>query len=295
MLGFAGLLSIGHALFIGLGGYAAGYLFIKHGVPPVFGLVVAVGLSALVGALIGFLGFRFAIGGVYFALLTIAFAEFVRILIDHAKFLGGTEGMFLPVTQESRRGVDLVNLRGWTQMYYYVILALTLGALLLCRLIFTARIGYYLRALRDNPEAAEAAGVPIFRYRMYAVMLSAGMAGLAGVFYAFFYNNLFPEQVMSVERSIEVTLGPIVGGVGTLFGPIFGAFVLTPLGEALTGLLEWMKAKEIIAKNVKVDGVKPFFWGLAVAAIVLWRPHGLWPWVCKRLGLLRPPGEGTAK
>jgi branched-chain amino acid transport system permease protein len=295
MLGFAGLLSIGHALFVGLGAYASGYLFTKFGVPPVIGVAAAVAVAMVMGAIIGYLGFRFAIGGVYFALLTIAFSEFVRILIDHAKFLGGTEGLFLPVTQASRRGIDLINLRGWTEMYYYVILALAAGAFLLCRALLNGRVGYYWRAIRDNPEAAEAVGVDIFRFRMFAVLLSSGMAGVAGVFYAFYYNNLFPEQVLSIERSIEITLAPIVGGVGTLFGPIFGAFVLTPLGELLTDLVERCKEWGVIPANVKVDGVKLMFWGFAVALIVLLKPQGLWPWVCERLRLVKSPGEHAPK
>lgn len=291
MLGFAGLLSIGHALFVGLGAYASGYLFTKHGVPPVIGVAAAVAIAMVMGSIIGYLGFRFAIGGVYFALLTIAFSEFVRILLDHAKFLGGTEGLFLPVTQESRSGVDLINLRGSVEMYYYVIFALAAGAFLMCRALLNGRIGYYWRAIRDNPEAAEAVGVDIFRFRMYAVMLSSGMAGIGGVFYAFYYNNLFPEQVLGIERSIEITLAPIVGGVGTLFGPIFGAFVLTPLGELLTEAVETVKEAGLIAKNVKTDGVKLMFWGLAVALIVLLKPTGLWPWVCQRLRLVKPPEQ----
>jgi len=291
MLGFAGLLSIGHALFVGLGAYASGFLFTKWGVPPVIGVAAAVAIAMLMGAIIGYLGFRFAISGVYFALLTIAFSEFVRILLDHAKFLGGTEGLFLPVTQASRRGVDLLNLRGWTEMYYYVILVLAAGAFLLCRALLHGRIGYYWRAIRDNPEAAAAVGVDIFRFRMFAVLLSSGMAGVAGVFYAFYYNNLFPEQVLGIERSIEITLAPIVGGVGTLFGPIFGAFVLTPLGELLTDFISHLKGWGIIGKDVKVDGVKLMFWGFTVALIVLLKPTGLWPWVCQRLHLVKPPGQ----
>ncbi|MYK58876.1 MAG: branched-chain amino acid ABC transporter permease, partial [Rhodospirillaceae bacterium] len=102
MLGFAGLLSIGHALFVGIGAYTAAYLFAAVGLPPVVGIVPAVGLAVLMGLLIGYLGFRFAIGGVYFALLTIAFAEFVRIVIDHVPWLGATEGFFLKVSEADR-------------------------------------------------------------------------------------------------------------------------------------------------------------------------------------------------
>jgi branched-chain amino acid transport system permease protein len=278
-------------LFVGLGAYAAGYLFTRHGVPPAIGVGAAIAVAVIMGAFIGYLGFRFAIGGVYFALLTIAFSEFVRVLLEHARFLGGTEGMFLPVSQQSRRGVDLIDLRGWPEMYYYVILALAVAAFLLCRAFLNSRTGYYWRAIRDNPEAAEAVGVDIFRYRMFAVMISSGMTGVAGVFYAFYYNNLFPEQVLSIERSIEITLAPIVGGVGTLFGPVFGAFVLTPLGELLTWAVDALKESGIIAHNVKTDGVKLMFWGFAVAMIVLLKPAGVWPWVCQSLRLVKPPGQ----
>lgn len=291
MLGFAGLLSLGHALFVGIGAYSSSYLFVAYGVPPALGVLVGIVLAVAAGSAIGYLGFRFSISGVYFALLTIAFAEFTRIMVDHARFLGGTEGMFLPVSAESRRGFDLVNLRGSPEMYYYVILALCFGAYALCRWLLTNKVGYYWRAVRDDPEAAAALGVNIFRYRMQAVMISSGMAAIGGVFYAFFYNNLFPEQIFGIERSIEVTLAPIVGGVGTLFGPILGAFILTPLGELLTALVENLQASGIVGAQVKVDGVKLLFWGIAVAAIVLLQPRGIWPWLCQKLRLLRPPEE----
>jgi len=290
MLGFAGLLSLGHALFVGLGAYTAGYLFAKQGVPPAIGVFAGVLIAVAMGSAIGYLGFRFSISGVYFALLTIAFAEFTRIIIDHVKILGGTEGLFLPVTQESRRGVDLINMRGAPELYYFVILVLCFAALVLCRWLQSGRIGYYWRAIRDNPEAAAAVGVNLFRYRMFAVMISAGLSAVAGVFYAFFYNNLFPEQVFGIERSIEVTLAPIVGGVGTLFGPIFGAIILTPLGELLTSLVEWLQHNDIIDKRVKVDGVKLLFWSIAVASIVLLQPRGLWPFICRILRLTKKPG-----
>lgn len=291
MLGFAGLLSLGHALFVGIGAYCSSYLFVAHGVPPALGVLAGIALAVAAGSAIGYLGFRFSISGVYFALLTIAFAEFTRIMVDHAGFLGGTQGMFLPVSAESRRGVDLINLRGSPEMYYYLILALCFGAYALCRWLLTDRVGYYWRAVRDDPEAAAALGVNIFRYRMQAVMISSGMAAIGGVFYAFFYNNLFPEQIFGIERSIELTLAPIVGGVGTLFGPILGAFILTPLGELLTALVENLQASGIIGSNVKVDGVKLLFWGIAVAVIVMLQPRGIWPWLCQKLRLLRPPEE----
>ena len=278
MLGFAGLLSLGHALFVGLGAYASATLFVKLGIGPWAGVVVAVAVAVAVGTVIGYLGFRFSIRGVYFALLTIAFAEFTRVVVDHVDWLGGTEGMFLPVAH--RTGIDLLDLRGTPVMFYYVIVFLMVAALILCRVLLGSRLGYYWRAIREDQEAAQALGIDVFRYKMIAVMVSSGLTGIAGVFYAFYYNNLFPESLFSISSSIEIILGPIVGGVGTVFGPVLGAFILTPMGEVMTALTE----------RFEIDGIKQFFWGFCVVAIVLFRPTGLWPWLHDKLGLDR--GEG---
>ena len=291
MLGFAGLLSIGHALFVGIGSYTAGYLFSKLGIPPVVGVFPAIAIAVLVGSVIGYLGFRFSVGGVYFALLTIAFAEFTRIMADHASFLGGTEGMFLPVSQADRQGIDLIRLRGHPIMFFYVILGLAVGTLALCRVLLKSKLGYYWQAIRDDHEAAEALGINVFRYKMFAVMISSALAGIGGVFYAFYNNNLFPESTFGIERSIELTLAPIVGGVGTLFGPILGAFILTPLAEFITWLIGYLKSVGVIDPTLKLNGLKLLVWGFAVVLIVMFRPRGIWPWFRDLLGLRRAPDD----
>jgi branched-chain amino acid transport system permease protein len=287
MLGFAGLLSIGHALFVGIGSYTAAYLFAKQGIPPVLGVFVAVALAVLAGSIIGYLGFRFSISGVYFALLTIAFAEFTRIMVDHAGFLGGTQGLFLQVSAADSKGIDLINLRGHPHMFYYLIMAMALGTLGLCRWLLRGRLGYYWQAIRDDQEAAQSLGINVFRYKMYAVMISSAIAGIAGVFYAFYSNSLFPESTFAIERSIEVTLAPIVGGVGTLFGPIFGAFILTPLGEFITWVIDFLKHIGAIDPSLKLNGLKLLIWGFVVVLIVLFKPRGLWPWFRDTFGLNR--------
>ncbi len=289
MLGFAGLLSIGHALFVGIGSYTAAFLFTSLGVPPIIGVAAAVVTAVIAGSFIGYLGFRFSISGVHFALLTIAFAEFTRIMVDHAGFLGGTEGMFIKVTAADRQGFDLVNLRGHPLMFYYLSLGLAFATLLLCRVLLRSKLGYYWQAIRDDQQAAQAVGINVFRYKMYAVMYSSAIAGIGGVFYAFYQNGLFPESTFSIERSIEYTLAPIVGGVGTLFGPIFGAFLLTPLSESITEIVGFFKSTGIIDPALKLNGLKPLFWGLVVALIVLFKPKGLWPWLALTLGIVRRP------
>ncbi len=277
MMGFAGQLSLGHSLYVGLGAYAAAAMFVKFGVNPWLGFLVAIAVTTAMGAAIGFLAFRFGIGGVYFAILTIAFAEFTRIGFDHLTWLNGSGGLFLPVANLSSN--DLINLRGAPVMFYYVMLAMTVLALCFCRLLLASRLGYYWQAIRENEDAAAALGIPVFRYKMIAVTLSAAMTSFAGVFFAFYYNNLFPEQIFSAGRSIEIILGPIIGGLGTLFGPILGAFVLTPLADGITELLQWA--------GIDVPGVKQVFYGLCLLLVVVFLPNGIWPPLAKRLGLGR--------
>ncbi|BAI74063.1 branched-chain amino acid transport system permease protein (plasmid) [Azospirillum sp. B510] len=282
MMGFSGLLSLGHALYVGLGAYVSAALFVHFGIGPWAGMLLAMLVAVAAGCVIGFLGFRFGVKGVHFALLTIAFAEVARIGFDHITWVGGSGGFFLPVEAGAS---DPLNLRGSPVLFYYVALALVVGALLLSRALLHSRLGYQWLAVREEPDAAEASGVDLFRARMAAVAVSSALTALGGVFQAFYFNNLFPEQVFSMGRSIEIILPAIVGGIGTLVGPILGAFILTPLGEALTFLIE--------AGGLDLPGLKQLFYGAALVAIVVFRPEGVWPWLARRLRLVRQPGEGA--
>ena len=275
MMGFAGQLSLGHALFVGLGAYTTAILFTYYGIPPWIGLIAAVAVTVACGAIIGFLAFRFRVAGVYFAILTIAFAEFARTGFDNWSFANGAAGLFLPVAQYTHN--DLWHLRGHPAMFYYVLLAATVLVFVASRLILKSRLGFYCLAIREDEQAARASGVNTFRYKMYAVMISAGMTSFAGMFYAFFYNNLFPEQVFNISRSIEIILAPLVGGVGTLGGPIFGAFVLEGLAEGLHNLLDTF--------GIDIPGIKQVVFGAVLLLVVIALPEGLWPWIARRLGL----------
>jgi branched-chain amino acid transport system permease protein len=277
MMGFCGQLSLGHALYVGVGGYAAAALFVHAGIGPWAGIWVAMAACVAFGAVIGMLAFRFGIGGVYFALLTIAFAEITRIGFDHWQWLGASGGFFLPVAQ--RQYNDLANLRGSPEMFYYLMVALVAGAFALCSWLLRTRIGYYWQAIREDPEAAQALGVNTFLYKMLAVIVSSAMTALAGVVFAFYYNTLFPEQVFNIGRSIEIILGPIIGGLGTLFGPILGAVVLTVLADGITELLRFA--------GLEIPGVKQVFYGLCLLGVVVFLPHGIWPTLARWLGVSR--------
>jgi branched-chain amino acid transport system permease protein len=275
MMGFAGQLSLGHALYVGLGAYVAAALYVHFGIGPWLGLLVAVPIAVATGAFIGFLAFRFRVGGVYFAILTIAFAEFARVGFDHLAWTRGSSGLFLPVAQYSHN--DLWQLRGHPVMFYYILLAATVLAFIVCRSLLHSRIGYFWLAIREDEEAASAAGIDTFRYKMIAVVISSGMTAFAGVIYAFYYNNLFPEQVFNISRSIDIILAPLVGGIGTLFGPILGTVILEGLSEGLRTLLGIL--------GIDVPGIKQVFFGIVLLLVVVALPEGVWPWLARRFRL----------
>ena len=275
MMGYAGQLSLGHALYVGLGGYVAALLWLDFGIGPWLGVFAAVAIAAGFGAAIGWLGFRFGIAGVYFALLTIAFAEFTRIGFDHLGVTGGAAGLFLPF-EEKRMG-EWWNLRGGQLLFYYLALALASGAVLMVALIVRSRLGYRLIAVREDETAARALGIDAFAVKMAAVVIPSAMTAVGGVFYAFYYNNLFPSQVFEMSRSIELILAPIVGGLGTVFGPVIGAFVLTPLGEVLIAVTARL--------GVDAPGVKAVFYGVILIVIIYAMPTGVWPRLAGWFGL----------
>lgn len=274
LMGFAGQLSLGHALYLGVGGYAAAALYFHYDVGPWAGLWLAISLCALIAALIGFLAFRYRISGVYFALLTIAFAEFTRIGFDHLAWVGGSGGLFLKVTQ--RESFDLLNLRGSPALFYYVALTLAGAALALCAWLLRRRPGFYWQAIREDEEAARALGIDVFKWKMLAMTLSAALTGVGGVFIAFYYNNLFPEQIFHIGRSIEIILGPIIGGLGTLFGPVIGAALLTLLAEIATELMT--------ALGWQFAGLKQLVYGVILLVVVVFLPHGVWGPLASKLG-----------
>jgi branched-chain amino acid transport system permease protein len=275
MMGFAGQLSLGHALYVGLGAYTAAALYVHFGIGPWIGLLAAVPIAGAAGAFIGFLAFRFRVAGVYFAILTIAFDEFARVGFDHFAWTGASAGLFLPVKQYAHN--DLWNLRGHPAMFYYVLLAATVLAFIFCRALLESRVGYFWLAIREDEEAARASGVNTFRYKMLAVVISAAMTSFAGVIYAFYYNNLFPEQVFGITHSIEIILAPIVGGVGTLFGPILGTVVIEGVAEGVRTVLGWL--------GFDVPGTKQLFFGIVLLFIIVAVPGGVWPWFARHLRL----------
>jgi branched-chain amino acid transport system permease protein len=272
--GYAGQLSAGHAAFVGVGGYTAATLSIELGLTPWLGMLVGGVLAALLGALVGYLGFRFGLRGFYFVLLTVAFAEICRIAVTNIDALGGPLGLYITFTGNPRQ-FQFQDARA----YYYIALALLLVATLTAWMIERRRFGIYLAAIREDETAAEALGVNAFKYKMLAMIVSSFLTGLGGTFYAFYLFSLQPNTLFGIPLSIEIIIRPIVGGAGTLLGPIVGSFILTPLAEI----------SRLYLGQGGLHGAHLIAYGLLLIGVVLFLPEGAYPRLRRALAR-RPDG-----
>jgi len=211
--GYAGQLSVGHAAFVGVGGYTAAMLSIEAGLTPWVGMFVGAALAALLGAIIGYLGFRFGLRGFYFVLLTVAFAEICRIAVSNIDAIGGPLGLYITFTGDPRQFQFQDG-----RVYYYIALALMLAATATAWAIERRRFGIYLAAIREDEAAAEALGVNALKYKMLAMVVSSFLTGLGGTFYAFYLFSLQPNTLFGIPLSVEIIIRPIVGGAGTVLG-----------------------------------------------------------------------------
>ena len=263
--GYAGQLSAGHAAFVGIGGYTAALLFDK-GVTPWIGMFAGAALAAVLGAVIGYLGFRFGLRGFYFVLLTVAFAEICRILASNIDAVGGAVGLYITFTGNPRQ-FQFQDQRA----YYYIALVLMLLATGVAALIERRRFGIYLTAIREDETACEALGVNVLKYKLLAMIVSSFLAGLGGTFYAFQNFSLQPGAVFGIPLSVEIVIRPIIGGAGTLLGPILGSFILTPLGEL---------SRSYFGQS-GLHGAHLIVYGVLLIAVVLFLPQGAYPFLRK--------------
>jgi branched-chain amino acid transport system permease protein len=224
--GYGGLSSFGHAAFFGTGAYTTTILQTTFGINAWIGLVCGVALGALVGAFIGFVSFRAGLKGSYFALITLAFAEVLRILANSWNVTGGAAGMLVKLQN------GFAYLQFSDRRYFLLILIVFVALVLfLTRWLERSAFGAYLIALRENDQAAQALGVDVFRVKMQAITLSAAITALAGCLYV--QNFLFIDANVAYGTwiSIEALFAAIVGGAGTIIGPLIGSVLLLGLGE----------------------------------------------------------------
>jgi len=229
--GFAGQISLGQAIFFGAGAYTSTLLAQHADLSPWLGLLAGAGVAVALAVAIGAPCFR--LSGHYFAIATIALGEIAAIAVTNWDFAGGAVGLFLPVEGTGIAQMKFDDKRG----YHYVLCALLALALGVTVWLRGARAGFYWRAIREDQAAARSAGVPATRYKLLAISVSAAFTAMAGTFYAQYVLFIDPPSVLPLSLSIQICLVAVLGGAGTLLGPLLGAAVLVPLSAATSVFL----------------------------------------------------------
>lgn len=280
--GYTGQFSFGHAAFYGIGAYTSTWLLVRHGVNPWLGMVAGGILAALFGLGMGFVSWRYGLRGPYFALVTFAFAEVLRLFANNWEVINGSLGLQIPLI----RGNSWLafQFEADKRPYYYIILVFLLFATLLTYILSKTRAGFYMRAIREDEDAAAALGVNTMRYKLLAMAISAFLTALGGTFYAQYLFFIDPGIVFGSHVSIEILIRPLVGGVGTVLGPLVGGLLLTPLSEFTRTLVRnppaFIPFAHLLQGRAGLDGI---LFGLLLVIVILFIPEGIIGSVRKRL------------
>jgi len=261
--GFAGVLPLGHSAFIGIGAYASTILSLQYGISPWIGMIVGGILATIVGILIGFPTFKMR--GAYFALATIAFGEGIRVMVENIDNLGplkinGPRGLQIPPTNI---GFGNYMFAG-KEPYYYIILVMLVGVLALTYFISRSKLGYYLNAGGEEPEAAMSLGVNVAQAKLIAMAISSFLTALAGTFYAQFTLYIHPKSVMSLDLSFEIAFIALIGGRGSIAGPVLGALLLRPVSDFSR-----------IYFGATLPGLHLIIFGTVLILVMIFQPRGL--------------------
>ncbi|HSM57888.1 MAG TPA: branched-chain amino acid ABC transporter permease [Candidatus Sulfomarinibacteraceae bacterium] len=271
MAGYAGQFSFGHAVFYGIGAYTSTVLLVDYAISPWLGMLAGAALAALFGLVMGYLLFRFGIRGHFFALGTFAIAEMVRLIATETELINSSIGIHIPLV----RGDDWLRMQFERSIinYYYVILGIFVVGVLITIAITRSRLGYYFQAIREDETAAAALGVNVLRYKVIAVMISGALTAVGGTFFTQYFLFIDPTLAFGVSVSVQILLRPIVGGVGTVWGPLVGALLLTPLAEFTRTFVRTPPA--ILSAIQGRAGVDVMLFGLILIVVVLFLPNGL--------------------
>lgn len=261
--GLAGQFSFGHAAFFGLGAYAPLFLAREFAVSPWVGMMTGAVLAALYALLVGGLSYRYGVRGSYFALITLAFAEVLLYVFVNVERLGAASGFVkpLPGAYGAEFGLAAFQFRD-TLPYYYVVLGVLAAATLLALAVKRSRVGLYLAAVRDDEDGAAAVGIPTTRYKLFALATSAFVTALAGSCWAMYSTSIRPRVVFGVLVNLDILLPAVVGGLGTVLGPVVGSFVLTVVSE-------------LGRQSVGLPELQRVVYGVVLLVVVIWTPGGV--------------------
>ncbi len=261
--GFAGVLPLGHAAFVGIGAYTSTILSLQYGVSPWLGMLVGGVLATIAGVIIGLPTLKMR--GAYFALATIAFAEGFRVMVENIDYIGplklnGPRGLQIPPLETGLTSFMFAT----KEPYYYIILVMLLAVMLLTYIISRSKLGYYLIAGGEEPEAAMALGVNVARARLIAMAVSSFLTALAGTFYAQFSLYIHPKSIISLDMSFEIAFIALIGGRGSIIGPLLGAMLLRPVSDFCR-----------IYFGDTLPGMHLIIFGLVLIFVMYYQPRGL--------------------
>jgi branched-chain amino acid transport system permease protein len=283
MSGYTGQFSFGHAAFFGIGAYATIMAIREVGLSPWVGMLIGAGVAAVVGLLVGGLTFRYELQGHYFALATLAVAELLRYSFNSVPFLGEGSGFFKPFPREYDSEFGLAAFQFQTQEpYFYLIFGFLVFITGVAWVIRSSKLGLYLFAIREREPAAAAVGIPTYRYKLMAFGASAALTAVPGAFWAMYFDTIRPDTVFAILINVEILLPAVVGGLGTVVGPIVGSFVVTPISE-------------YARQSVDLHGLNNIIYGIVLILIVLYSPRGVVSWPTRASELVaawrRPTGS----
>jgi branched-chain amino acid transport system permease protein len=260
--GYAGQFSLGHSVFVGIGAYTSTTLFLTFGVSPWLGAIAGAALAAVGGVVLGALAFRYRVKGVFFAVLTLGSMEVMRSIVPNVAAVGGATGLFIPAADAPYN-----MLFDDRRPYYWIALAMVVAMTLLTSLMERSKFGQYLLAIREDEDAAEASGVDAFRSKLTATALSAALTALGGTFYAQFMLYISPETTFVFEHQLNMMLGAMVGGIGTVAGPIVGSAVFSVVAEALRHLP--------LGESVRIEPISQIVYAAVLMIMMLVLPGGI--------------------
>lgn len=269
LCGYTGKLAWGHAAFFGIGAYTSTALYMFYKITPWVGMFVGALFAAAFGALCGVFVFRFGLGGHYLVIATIALSEIVRVIFINWADMGGAWGLLMPVVPDSWFDFQFHKNR---LPYYYIAFAMLLVILLIEMKIVKSKLGYYFTAIKEDESMAESLGINTFKYKLIAMTISAALTAFAGTFYAQYVLYISPDTVMPVGMSTHILIGSVVGGMGTITGPIIGAMIIQPIHE--------LTRAYVIAYTGRA-GLDYVVAGMLMVLVTLLRPRGIVEWIEK--------------
>jgi branched-chain amino acid transport system permease protein len=258
--GFTGQISLGHALFFGIGAYTTAVGGVEFGLNPWLGMLLGAVIALLISFVVGLPVFR--LRGHYFSIATIAIGEIALLIFLNWSFVGAARGVSIPIKDDSFLQLQFSGQQKWE--YYYVSASLLFIAIIATAVVVKSRVGHYLIAIREDQDAAASVGIPVARYKQLALSFSAIVVAIAGGFFAQYVLFVDPESALGLTISIQITIAAVLGGVRSLWGPVLGATILISLTE--TARLYLGGTGE--ALNLVV-------YGLLVMVIAAFEPNGL--------------------